>query len=857
MIEVFRKNQTRLVTFVLFLISIGAFWYFSAKELTLVYNDAMAHLNIARQVIDNREPGAYQLGSVWLPLNHVLSLTLVWNDWAWHSGFAGSFFSMLSYVGSALAIFFLVRKMTGSLLAAWAGILAFALNVNMLYLQSTALTEPIYLLWFSVSAWVFLLWMEKRGPNTLALLGMLGCFQVLTRYDGWFVIGIEVILIALYDRFHRKLLMKDVIADVIVFLFPVAFGIGFWLVWNQLIFGDPLYFIFGPYSAHSQQTNISEHSGLITKGHLGTSLVAYWYVVKANIGLLAIGASTLGLLTFFFRKYGTPVASKVSLLLLLFSPIFFNILSLFLGFSIVNIPELDWNPSGKISDQWFNVRYGILALPAVAVLIGFLAGFRKTLAVGLILLVFVQGIFLVTEEGIVTVTDGTIGSSSFANQDIADFLRTNAADDGRILLSMSFFNPVAFRSGFHLNRFIHEGVSREWGKSLEHPEDFVRYIVMSNGDVGEPIHTALVKRRDRAFLYFYTLAFRGEHADVYRLKTTDELFVRRTATNLILGKEVFVARGVNSFDLAYRNRDEQEQTLALAHSAGVNTVRFWLFGDGFDEGFQPKAGVLNEERFRAVDSIVEIAERQHIRLIPTLVNNWDDYGGKRQYVSWTGYEGDADSDEFYSDNRTISLFENYVNAVLSRKNLLTGKQYSEDPTILAWDVINEPRVSLGQDDRLLSFAEKMSDFLRKKDAQHLILFGTENLSENNFLGRRICALPNVDVCSTHWYFEYEGVPLYENMRGVALRIHTEKDVAQSVNKPIIAGEVGIQKYFRLFNIPPTEFLEQTIQLLKEDDYSGYLVWNWALKPDHSFGFSENGSNGYTALTLKQILDANR
>ena len=68
-------------------------WYFSYQSgLTTIYNDAMGHLNIARAVIDGKQPGLAQLGSVWLPLDHILFLALIWNTWAWHSGFAGSFF---------------------------------------------------------------------------------------------------------------------------------------------------------------------------------------------------------------------------------------------------------------------------------------------------------------------------------------------------------------------------------------------------------------------------------------------------------------------------------------------------------------------------------------------------------------------------------------------------------------------------------------------------------------------------------------------------------------------------------------------------------------------------------------------
>src|SRR5579872_4626812 len=110
-------------------------WYLSyTAGLTTVYNDAMSHLDLARLVLDNAQPGFSQLGGVWLPFNHLLSLTLIWNDWAWHSGFAGSFYSMLSYILSVAAVFSLVRAVTKNTLAACFAGFVLSTNVNLLYL---------------------------------------------------------------------------------------------------------------------------------------------------------------------------------------------------------------------------------------------------------------------------------------------------------------------------------------------------------------------------------------------------------------------------------------------------------------------------------------------------------------------------------------------------------------------------------------------------------------------------------------------------------------------------------------------------------------------------------------------------
>jgi hypothetical protein len=108
----------------------------------LLYGDAVAHLNIARRVFDSRTPGIFQLGTVWLPLPHLLDIPFVINDRLWQTGVGGSIPSMVAYIAGALGVFRLVRGM-GSRLAAWTASLIYALNPNLIYLQSTAMTESL------------------------------------------------------------------------------------------------------------------------------------------------------------------------------------------------------------------------------------------------------------------------------------------------------------------------------------------------------------------------------------------------------------------------------------------------------------------------------------------------------------------------------------------------------------------------------------------------------------------------------------------------------------------------------------------------------------------------------------------
>nr|TKV99005.1 hypothetical protein SEVIR_8G010950v2 [Setaria viridis] len=117
-----------------------------------------------------------------------------------------------------------------------------------------------------------------------------------------------------------------------------------------------------------------------------------------------------------------------------------------------------------------------------------------------------------------------------------------------------------------------------------------------------------------------------------------------------------------------------------------------------------------------------------MRLILSLCNNWKDYGGKRQYVRW-GKEAGLDltsDDDFFSDSTIKSYYKAFVKAVLTRINTITNEVYKYDPTILAWELINEPRChSDPSGDTLQAWIEEMASYVKSIDPVHLLEIGVE------------------------------------------------------------------------------------------------------------------------------------
>src|SRR5438309_3107295 len=95
-------------------VSLLSFLYFFSNGMTNVYGDGVAHLNIARKVVDSPDSSLWQryiqIGSPWLPLQTVLMLPLVADDWMWRTGAAGSAVSMVSLVVAAIFLYLLAKS---------------------------------------------------------------------------------------------------------------------------------------------------------------------------------------------------------------------------------------------------------------------------------------------------------------------------------------------------------------------------------------------------------------------------------------------------------------------------------------------------------------------------------------------------------------------------------------------------------------------------------------------------------------------------------------------------------------------------------------------------------------------------
>lgn len=501
-------------------ISVFCFLYYYNNKLGLAYNDARSHLDIGRRVVEGLKPGAAQLGSVWLPLPHILMIPTIWNDFMWHSGLAGAIQSMISFVATGLVIYSLLGKMKVGLAGRLFGVFVFVANLNILYLQSTAMTELLLIAVMTLGVYELILWHQTGSLNHFLKSSFWIMLSTLVRYDGWFLFMYSTMLVIIYGLRKRSFKMTEGL--FILFCTLGGFGIFFWILWNAAIFKDPLYFIFGPYSAHAQQTQLEDAGVLATKHNLPLSIRMYTYALVYNSGMLPLALAAFGLIALLTdKKLSTNMKIGATSLL---APLIFNIIALYLGHSVLFIQGISGN-------SWFNVRYGIMMMSSIAILAGFLFHRAKVFRPAILVLFIFVTIFQFGNGDAVTIDDGRVGSSQKNVSEVSGWLYNNVKDEkGFVLISAASHDAIIFSSGLPMKRFIHEGTGAYWLSATSSPDRWARWIVMRTNDNNDQTF----RLTDKEALKKYELVNSYPFADIYKLK--DE-YVPMVQTEAVIGKQ--------------------------------------------------------------------------------------------------------------------------------------------------------------------------------------------------------------------------------------------------------------------------------------------------------------------------------
>lgn len=482
----------------------GSYMHYISGNI-LAYGDAESHLNISKRVMDSITPGLAQLGGIWLPLPHLMMVPFSNFDSLYHSGLAGTIVSGIMFVAAGIAIYKLVYLFSKNTIISFLATMAFALNINLLYLQTTAMTEIPLLAFFIFSIYFFVEYLnDDKKILSLVYAAFFGLCASLSRYDGWFLVLLECFLLVVHGILNKK--SKTQIEGMVFLFSSLAFiGIGAWLLWDFLILSDPLYFTNSPFSAKSQQQGWLARGELPSYKNVLSAIQYYGFTSYVNVGKYL---TLFSILSIWCLLVYDKIKPRFYLIILLFSPFIFNVMTLYMGQSIIFIPGL--TPEDF---EWklFNVRYGVMMIPAAVVFSALFIGqlhnmlpkFMKFASyIILFLVILIQTFSFATyKETAISLDDGLYGLSSARKTDAQDWLKRNY-DGGLVLLDDYARSVSIIKSYLPMENVIYIGNKPYWEESLAEPEKHAKWIVMQKGDI---VWTTLNENKtmqDRVYKYF-------------------------------------------------------------------------------------------------------------------------------------------------------------------------------------------------------------------------------------------------------------------------------------------------------------------------------------------------------------------
>lgn len=319
----------------------------------------------------------------------------------------------------------------------------------------------------------------------------------------------------------------------------------------------------------------------------------------------------------------------------------------------------------------------------------------------------------------------------------------------------------------------------------------------------------------------------------------DGAFVRTRGAEFVVGDKPFRFVGANIDPLhGDINRPRAAEIIRALPKDGLTVARVWVLGEGLPDAsdwsrrfelFRAGPTDFIEDSFILLDQVLAEARQVGVRVILTLSNNWKDYGGAPMYLRWAGLSSEGlGLEEFYRNEKTRAFFRSHLARMLERKNSITGVRYVDDPTIFAWELMNESTVltSAGQKARTAWIAE-MARLIKERDPHHLVSAGLLGYSMRAERAEwiRTHQLPEVDYCDSHLYMQSSegGISLARMRQFLDDRAQLARYV---IGKPLVIGEFGFRTDGepQYLGLPRGRWFQELLLRLFRDQGAGALVW---------------------------------
>lgn len=476
-----KQNWLELALVFIALAAIGGLTtaYVNHSGWTLYYGDAEAHLDIARRIVDSRTPGYSQLGTVWLPLPHLLMLPLVRNDQLWRTGLAGAIPSSVCFVCAGVFLCAAMRRASHSSAVAVASLAVLALNPNLLYLQATPMTETVVLAALMALLYFTVVFRDTQSFAAVVGAGLACLTASLARYEGWFVIPFVAAYFLCTGRKNRRIFAP------LIFLIISALGPLYWLAHNWWLYSNPLAFYNGPYSpAAIYQRALAQNLAPYPGDHdWRTAAIYFLTAVRSFASPAVVVLGIAGIAAAFVKRLFWPVLFAAL-------PPLFYVWSMHSGSTPIFVPT-------RWPFSYYNTRYALTALPLLAIAAGSLAlsvprRWRPWIAVAIAMAAVAPWLVHPQPTDWITWKESQVNSIARRAwaKSAASFLASGYHSGEGIVTSFSDLTGILRVAGIPLREALYNGDEPAWMAATARPNLFL-HEEWAVAVAGDPVATAI------------------------------------------------------------------------------------------------------------------------------------------------------------------------------------------------------------------------------------------------------------------------------------------------------------------------------------------------------------------------------
>jgi hypothetical protein len=442
----------------------------------LLHFDAKAHLLVARRVLDNITPGWTQLGSVWLPLPHILNVLPTASDFLYQSGLFASLLGLVFFVLGVLALGAAALRATGDRRAAAVAAAVPLLNPGWLYIQATPMTEPLFLGLTGGLAYCVVRYRSSGRDRDLYAAAACAFLVALVRYESWPIIAAASLAAALGEPMPSRapLARRAGILAALGLVLPVLlFGLHTWIASDRF-----LYVI--------DDGNLTEERGSLERA---TVQLAEGIVEAFGLPLALAGCASLALIAVRPRDPLLATAFACS------------------GPAVVTF-------AAYLAGHPTKARYALLLAPAFALALAAVTRGRPGAQLAALAVAALQAV--VAPDPLPVLREATRDRVNVAIRRPAMEAFRQRYRGGRLLASMGSTAPVLWETRLPLREVVHEGNGHVWESSVVDPSRYVQWVLLAEGDV-------LDQQRvyKRAFPEGFVEVWRGARLTLYERRPAE------------------------------------------------------------------------------------------------------------------------------------------------------------------------------------------------------------------------------------------------------------------------------------------------------------------------------------------------